>query len=155
MVLLHVILAVSYLFQAGEAASSTTEGAVGSSSSKEAAAKKDEPVAPVEEEEPELAEEEPLSPQVLDEFCERVVSGCMCLLDALPESVYRVCDLLSDVATRNGANWRNEHLLTALVAEIAELCINLIEETTSCPISTQDNPAATDDWLDTFVNKEE
>ena len=121
------------------------------STSKEPEKKADEVTEAVEEDAT-LPEEEPLSAAVLDQFCERVVSGCMCLLDALPESVYRVCDLLAVVATRNGSTWRDDHLLTALVAEIAELCLTLIEAATDCPAKGSDGA---DEWVEKYVQREE
>ncbi len=41
----------------------------------------------------------------------------MQLIDTLPNSVYRVRDLICVVATRNGEKWRDE-ILTGLVAEV-------------------------------------
>ena len=39
------------------------------------------------------------------------------MLDTLPESVFRVCDLMVVVLNRNGAKFR-EQVLTSLVAEV-------------------------------------
>jgi E3 ubiquitin-protein ligase HUWE1 len=99
--------------------------------------------------------EEPLSAEKLDTFCSSAVSGCMCLLDALPESVYRVCDLLTVVATRNGPTWRDDHLLTALVAEVAEYCLTLIDASYDCPDPKVAGVGAADEWVDNFVQREE
>lgn len=41
----------------------------------------------------------------------------MKLLDAIPESVYRVCELISVVTARNGKKWR-EDALTTLTKEV-------------------------------------
>ncbi|GFQ86462.1 e3 ubiquitin-protein ligase HUWE1 [Trichonephila clavata] len=62
--------------------------------------------------------EEPLSSQVLDRFTEKIVEGCLKLADALPETVYRCCDLLIAVAARNGENWRDRFLIIRLLNEI-------------------------------------
>nr|XP_042906094.1 E3 ubiquitin-protein ligase HUWE1 [Parasteatoda tepidariorum] len=62
--------------------------------------------------------EEPLSSQVIDTFAEKVVEGCLKLADALPETVYRCCDLLIAVAQRNGEAWRNRVLIDRLINEI-------------------------------------
>ena len=62
-------------------------------------------------------EQDPLEKQTLDDFTDNMLSGCMQLLDALPESVYRICDLLVVVANRNGDKWR-EDVLSSLVGEV-------------------------------------
>lgn len=43
------------------------------------------------------------------------VADCMQLLDILPESVYRVCDLIGVITHRNGATWRNGALKTLVL----------------------------------------
>ncbi|KAL1452366.1 hypothetical protein MTO96_006283 [Rhipicephalus appendiculatus] len=55
-------------------------------------------------------EEEPADPAVMDRFTENMLPGCLRLLDALPETVYRVCDLLGAVVARNGVVWRDQML---------------------------------------------
>ena len=45
------------------------------------------------------------------------ISGCLKLLDTLPETVYRVCELLTVVTQRNGQDWQNM-VLTSLVKEV-------------------------------------
>ena len=45
------------------------------------------------------------------------VAGCLKLLDTLPETVYRVCELLTVVTQRNGVEWQNM-VLTSLVKEV-------------------------------------
>ncbi|GFT18781.1 e3 ubiquitin-protein ligase HUWE1 [Nephila pilipes] len=62
--------------------------------------------------------EEPLSSQVLDRFTEKIVEGCLKLADALPETVYRCCDLLIAVSARNGEGWRDRFLINRLLNEI-------------------------------------
>lgn len=64
------------------------------------------------------AEEDPLDPDILDHFtATRLVPGCMKLLDSLPDTVYRVCDLLVAVVHRNGSEWRDKMIYT-LMAEV-------------------------------------
>ncbi len=43
----------------------------------------------------------------------------MQLLDTLPETVYRVCDLIGVITNRSGATWR-DGALTSLVAEVCD-----------------------------------
>lgn len=45
------------------------------------------------------------------------LSGCLQLLDVLPESVYRVCNLIMVMTVRNGPQWRTE-ILTTLINEV-------------------------------------
>jgi len=44
-------------------------------------------------------------------------AGCLQLLDTLPQSVYRVCDLLMVLTTRNGITWQTE-VLTSLISQV-------------------------------------
>jgi E3 ubiquitin-protein ligase HUWE1 len=37
---------------------------------------------------------DPLSKAVIDDFTDEALRGCLALLDTLPDTVYRVCDLL-------------------------------------------------------------
>ena len=41
-----------------------------------------------------------------------IVLGCLSLLDTLPETVYRVCDLFLVVTQRNGIKWQKDVLST-------------------------------------------
>ena len=54
---------------------------------------------------PKPPEDEPLSKEQMDEFTKDILPGCLRLLDTIPETVYRACDLLNAVATRNGEEW--------------------------------------------------
>lgn len=65
-----------------------------------------------EEKEREQKEMEPLHKAVLDEFSSKLLPGCLELAASISESVYRVCDLVSALAKRNGEMWRNEALTT-------------------------------------------
>ncbi|RUS89503.1 hypothetical protein EGW08_002736 [Elysia chlorotica] len=69
--------------------------------------------------------EEPLDSAVLDNFTQNIFPGCLNLLDTLPETVYRVCDLLIVVMQRNGPDWQRETLGTLC----KDLCV-LSEEMT-------------------------
>ena len=53
--------------------------------------------------------------------CCPVFVGCLKLLDTLPETVYRVCELLTVVTQRNGLQWQTM-VLTNLVKEVNSLC---------------------------------
>lgn len=64
--------------------------------------------------------EEPLDKEALDNFTNSVVTGCLGLLDSLPETVYRVSDLFLVVTQRNGIKWQKE-ILTTIVQEIKDL----------------------------------
>lgn len=57
-------------------------------------------------------EMEPLEKQVLDDFSSKLLPGCLQLVSSISESVYRVCDLISSLARRNGEEWRNQALST-------------------------------------------
>ncbi|KAK8782859.1 hypothetical protein V5799_015800 [Amblyomma americanum] len=71
-------------------------------------------------------EEEPADPQVMDCFTENMLPGCLRLLDALPETVYRVCDLLGAVVARNGVSWRDT-MLASLLQEVRNTVMSLLE----------------------------
>ncbi|XP_064606987.1 E3 ubiquitin-protein ligase HUWE1-like isoform X3 [Liolophura sinensis] len=61
-----------------------------------------------------LTKEDPLEKAELDKFTTDVLPGCLQLLDSIPETVYRVCDLFVVVAHRNGNDWRNGALKTVV-----------------------------------------
>lgn len=69
----------------------------------------------------EQQQEEPLSLQVIDEFTSQIVDGCIRLADALPDTVYRCCDLLISVAARNGEEWQNKNLIDFLLVEVCSM----------------------------------
>lgn len=62
-------------------------------------------------------DDEPLSKEQMDEFTKDILPGCLRLLDTIPETVYRVCDLLNAVAARNGEEWIC-HMFRQLIEEI-------------------------------------
>ena len=68
---------------------------------------------------------DPLGKIVLDNFVHQALSGCLSLLDALPETVYRVCSLIVAMVQRNGEPYR-ESMLSSLADEI-ELCVNVLQ----------------------------
>ena len=63
----------------------------------------------------------PLSKSVIDEFTSKALSGCLSLLDTLPDTVYRVCDLLLAVFHRNGIGFKEE-VLRGLIEVIYSDC---------------------------------
>lgn len=72
------------------------------------------------------AEEAPVEAAVMDRFTEHMLPGCLRLLDALPETVYRVCDLLGAVVARNGTAWR-DRMLASLLHEVRSTVAALLE----------------------------
>ena len=60
---------------------------------------------------------EPLAKEVIDEFTNQALSGCLNLLDTLPDTIYKVCDLLLEVFRRNGPDFK-ENVLRTLVEEV-------------------------------------
>ncbi|UYV80320.1 HUWE1 [Cordylochernes scorpioides] len=71
----------------------------------------------------------PIPPQEIDTFTQNILSGCLRLLDTLPECVYRTCDLLVVVASRNGTEWRDK-MLVSLLDEIEETVVSLFRSYT-------------------------
>lgn len=52
-----------------------------------------------------LDPEEPLSKEALDEFSNQVLSVCLEYIEKLPETVYKVSDLLTIIVRRNGESF--------------------------------------------------
>lgn len=50
---------------------------------------------------------EPLEQDELHGFTDSMLPGCFHLLDELPDTVYRVCDLIMTAIKRNGADYRD------------------------------------------------
>jgi E3 ubiquitin-protein ligase HUWE1 len=67
---------------------------------------------------------EPLSKQVLDQFVQQALCGCLSLLDSLPETVYRVCSLVVAMVNRNGEMYRDS-MLASLAKEIGSCVTSL------------------------------
>lgn len=68
--------------------------------------------------------EQPLAKKTLDDFTANILKTCLNILDQLPETVYKVCDLLITVTKRNGPIWRDE-MLDTLCKEIYQ-CIQFL-----------------------------
>ena len=92
-----------------------------------------------EEEEMSSDEQEALKQQVIDTFTDTALSGCLTLLDTLPETVYRVTDLLMAVFNRNGKEFK-EKLLTELMSEVKKSVEKLLELAHSGSVSVKESP---------------
>ncbi|CRL01178.1 CLUMA_CG014451, isoform A [Clunio marinus] len=68
--------------------------------------------------------EQPLPKKTLDDFTQNLLKTCLNVLDQLPETVYKICDLLITVTKRNGPIWRDE-MLDTLCKEIYQ-CIQYL-----------------------------
>merc|ERR1719500_2670116 len=79
-----------------------------------------------EEEELTSGEAEELKQQVIDGFTDRALVGCLTLLDTLPETVYRVTDLLIAIFARNGKEFK-ERLLAELMEEVKKSVEELLK----------------------------
>ena len=64
-----------------------------------------------------LEDEVALSKSIIDEFTNQALSGCLSLLDTLPDTVFRACDLLLAVFNRNGKEFKEE-ILKTLIQEV-------------------------------------
>lgn len=71
-------------------------------------------------------DDEPMSKETIDGFTNELLPGCLKLLDTLPETVYRVCDLLLAVCHRNSEKW-TEQMLKQLIKEISINVDKLLE----------------------------
>ncbi|XP_066587993.1 E3 ubiquitin-protein ligase HUWE1 isoform X2 [Prorops nasuta] len=61
----------------------------------------------------------------IDEFTRTALEQCLNLLDLMPDTVYRICDLLVTITKRNGDEWR-DNMLRQLIREMGELVDYLI-----------------------------
>ncbi|XP_015191132.1 PREDICTED: E3 ubiquitin-protein ligase HUWE1 isoform X3 [Polistes dominula] len=73
----------------------------------------------------------------IDEFTRNALAQCLNLLDLMPDTVYRICDLLVTITKRNGDEWR-DNMLRQLIREIGDLVDYLIDI-----IKSQDENAGT------------
>ncbi|KAI1287400.1 E3 ubiquitin-protein ligase HUWE1 [Halotydeus destructor] len=89
-----------------------------------------------EEEKADEKEAEPLTSELIEAFSKKILPGCLQLLDTLPETVYRVCDLLIAVSQRNGQEW-TESMLCELIQEIQNH-VDLLMKATE-PLTSNDN----------------
>lgn len=84
---------------------------------------------------------DPLEQDELHTFTDTMLPGCFHLLDELPDTVYRVCDLIMTAIKRNGADYRDMILkqvvnqvnsqgveIRECVEQFTAICQNLIPE---------------------------
>jgi E3 ubiquitin-protein ligase HUWE1 len=71
--------------------------------------------------------EEPVreTSKTIDEFTYNALEQCLNLLDLMPDTVYRICDLLVTITKRNGNKWR-DNMLKQLINEIGDIVHYLI-----------------------------
>ncbi|KAL6427457.1 hypothetical protein ACFW04_008764 [Cataglyphis niger] len=62
----------------------------------------------------------------IDEFTRNALGQCLNLLDLMPDTVYRICDLLVTITKRNGDEWRDD-TLRQLMREVGRLVDHLID----------------------------
>ena len=84
---------------------------------------------------------EPLSKELMDSLTNSLLSGCLKLLDTLPQTVHRVCDILLAVSQRNGEQWTKKMLLQ-LIDEIFS-CVNKLLDC-SKPLTSSDRKSLTE-----------
>jgi len=73
---------------------------------------------------PQESETQVLTKEAIDKFTMVALPACLNLVDTLPETVYRVCDLLMTITKRNGEVWRDE-MLDTLVADVSGFVITV------------------------------
>ncbi|CAH1264453.1 HUWE1 [Branchiostoma lanceolatum] len=93
-------------------------------------------------------DEEPLDPQLLADFTENLLPGCLRLVDALPDTVYRVCDLLLVAVKRNNAAWRDK-MLVDVAGQICSCAVVLLEA--AAPLRAGDDRTV-QDWSNQLSN---
>ncbi|KAI4823709.1 hypothetical protein KUCAC02_012283, partial [Chaenocephalus aceratus] len=80
-------------------------------------------------------EAEPLDPKELHTFTDSMLPGCFHLLDELPDTVYRLCDLLMTAIKRSGPEYR-DLILGQVVHQVWEAADVLIKAAE--PLTTSD-----------------
>ncbi|XP_056588306.1 E3 ubiquitin-protein ligase HUWE1 [Triplophysa dalaica] len=80
-------------------------------------------------------EAEPLDTTELHSFTDSMLPGCFHLLDELPDTVYRLCDLLMTAVKRNGPEYR-DLILRQVVNQVWEAADVLIKA--AVPLTTSD-----------------
>ncbi|XP_017342507.1 E3 ubiquitin-protein ligase HUWE1 isoform X3 [Ictalurus punctatus] len=80
-------------------------------------------------------EAEPLDSAELHAFTDTMLPGCFHLLDELPDTVYRLCDLLMTAIKRNGPEYR-DLILRQVVNQVWEAADVLIKA--AVPLTTSD-----------------
>lgn len=72
---------------------------------------------------PEEPDRETTLTESIDEFTRNALAQCLNLLDLMPDTVYRICDLLVTITKRNGDEWR-DNMLRQLIREV--MCIFIL-----------------------------
>uniref|UniRef100_A0A8C5R785 HECT-type E3 ubiquitin transferase n=1 Tax=Leptobrachium leishanense TaxID=445787 RepID=A0A8C5R785_9ANUR len=86
---------------------------------------------------------EPLEQDELHGFTDTMLPGCFHLLDELPDTVYRVCDLIMTAIKRNGADYR-DMILKQVVNQVWEAADVLIKA--ALPLTTNDTKTVSE-WI--------
>ncbi|XP_053908122.1 E3 ubiquitin-protein ligase HUWE1 [Cuculus canorus] len=86
---------------------------------------------------------EPLEAAELLAFTDSMLPGCSQLLDELPDTVYRVCDLIMTAIKRNGAAYRDS-VLKQVVKQVWEAADVLIKA--ALPLTTSDTKTVSE-WI--------
>ncbi|XP_041429057.1 E3 ubiquitin-protein ligase HUWE1 isoform X4 [Xenopus laevis] len=86
---------------------------------------------------------EPLEQDELQSFTDTMLPGCFHLLDELPDTVYRVCDLIMTAIKRNGADYR-DMILKQVVNQVWEAADVLIKA--ALPLTTSDTKTVSE-WI--------
>ncbi|XP_063792487.1 E3 ubiquitin-protein ligase HUWE1 isoform X9 [Pseudophryne corroboree] len=86
---------------------------------------------------------EPLEQDELHGFTDSMLPGCFHLLDELPDTVYRVCDLIMTAIKRNGADYR-DMILKQVVNQVWEAADVLIKA--ALPLTTNDTKTVSE-WI--------
>ncbi|XP_028923932.1 E3 ubiquitin-protein ligase HUWE1 isoform X2 [Ornithorhynchus anatinus] len=86
---------------------------------------------------------EPLEQEELHSFTDTMLPGCFHLLDELPDTVYRVCDLVMTAIKRNGADYR-DMILKQVVNQVWEAADVLIKA--ALPLTTSDTKTVSE-WI--------
>lgn len=75
----------------------------------------------LDESEPQKAPEEPVkeTSKTIDDFTQTALVECLALQDIMPDTVYRICDLLVTITKRNGKEWRDS-MLKQLITQISD-----------------------------------
>ncbi|XP_056665015.1 E3 ubiquitin-protein ligase HUWE1 isoform X25 [Monodelphis domestica] len=90
---------------------------------------------------------EPLEQEELHSFTDTMLPGCFHLLDELPDTVYRVCDLIMTAIKRNGADYR-DMILKQVVNQVWEAADVLIKA--ALPLTTSDTKTVSE-WISQMV----
>ncbi|XP_031225143.1 E3 ubiquitin-protein ligase HUWE1 isoform X10 [Mastomys coucha] len=86
---------------------------------------------------------DPLEQDDLHTFTDTMLPGCFHLLDELPDTVYRVCDLIMTAIKRNGADYR-DMILKQVVNQVWEAADVLIKA--ALPLTTSDTKTVSE-WI--------